>query len=234
MINVGNIWFRVTDLLGKDQNGGYATPYNFNQNLIWANLRLTDKYVDIFEKTRVVSNNVRPFLKTLGTPEDPKVVLDSFGRADFPEDYYYLISASYSKYANNCGGAVETPIPIEIVDSAVWNTRLGNTLNGPSLKYPILKYTTIKDISGDYEAAIQIAPKAIRRIAIEYIRRPADPIFGYTTVDGNVVYDPTTSVNPEWPESAEDELVEMIVRYYGRPLHDEFAIKTSIMSNDNP
>lgn len=233
MINVGNIWFRVTDLLGKDQNGGYATPYNFGQNLIWGNLRMMDKYVDIFERTRVVANNVRPFLKVLGTPEDPKVILDSFGRAEFPEDYYYLVTATYSKFANNCGGATETPIPIEIVDSAVWNYRMGNSMLNPTLKYPILKFTTIHDVS-EYLPAMQVAPKTISRIAIEYLRRPIDPVFGYTTVDGNVVYDSATSVNPEWPESAEDELVEMIVRYYGRPLHDKFAIETSLLSDDKP
>ena len=224
MITLDNIFYRVADLLGKDQYGKYVNPRNFNQNLIWCNLQLMDKYIKEFEATREVSTNLRPFFKTLGTPEDPKLVLDSRGRALMPDDYYYYSSGYTSAFLNVCGGYTETQNMLEWVDNETFRFRIDRDM--ATADYPIITYTTIKQSDGSYLAAVEVFPVK-KAVSITYLRRPIDPVFGYTTTGGTVIYDPTTSTAAEWPESALDDFIELMVQCYARSIQDQFSYQVS-------
>jgi len=224
MLNLNDIFYRVPDLLGKDQYGKYVTPANFNANAKWVNLQLMDKYIKEFEATREVSTNLRPFFKTLGTPEDPKLVLDAKGRALIPDDYYYYSSGYTSSFLNSCGGFSETQNMLEWVDNETFRFRIDRDM--ATADYPIITYSTIKQAAGNYLASVQVYPVK-KAVAITYLRRPIDPVFAYTTTAGTVIYDATNSVQPEWPESALDDYLELMVQCYARSIQDGFTLQAS-------
>lgn len=223
MLNLGNLYLQLNFLLGKDQYGGYVPPAGdggFNQNLAYASIKLLDKYVQAYAATRVIENNLRPFIKTLGTPEDPYISLDSFGRFLCPADYYYWSSGYIAEQVNDCGTFTEIKNPIRHVDDAVWNYKTGSQMNYPTLEFPIMTEKSIK--SGDtYLPGFIVAP-VVSKISGTYIRRVPDPVFAYTVSEEDgvtIIYDAANS-SCEWPESAFNDLLEQLVFAYGRNLED--------------
>jgi hypothetical protein len=218
MLNLGDIFNRVPELLGKDQYGKYVTPLNFNAAIKWANLQLEDKYIKEFESTREVSNNLRHLLKTLGTPEDPYLALDSFGRALFPDDYYYFSSGYIAQFLNACGSFTKTMNMLEWVDDATYAFRVSRDM--VDSEYPIVKVTSIRQTDGTYLPAMQFYPKT-PTAGITYLRRAVDPVFAYTLSGTTIIYDAANSVEPEWPENCYDTFVELVVQSYARNIHDQ-------------
>ena len=55
---------------------------------------------------------------------------------------------------------------------------------------------------------IEFAPVDMVNADMLYYRKPVTPVWGFTFVNNRPIYDPGTSVNPEWPD---DLLVEFVV-----------------------
>jgi len=222
LLNVNDIWNRINLLIGKDQYGKTVSPLRYNQLLKWIPQRLTDKYIQDFEKTRIISNNLRHLFKTAGTPETPYLTADAFGRVRLPDDFYYPSSGYTSTFLNSCGSYSEVKNNIEFVDDATFGERTSGgevAMLYPTADYPIAKYTNIFE-NDEYVQAILIAP-VIKKISFTYLREIQTPVFGYTTSAGTILYDAATSVQIDFPDSALDDAVEMMVQDIARMLHSQ-------------
>ena len=222
MLNVNDIWNRVNLLIGKDQYGKVLTPLRYNQILKWMPQRLTDKYLQEFEETRVISNNLRHLFKTAGTPETPYLSVDAFGRVRLPDDFYYPSSGYTSAFLNECGSFSEIRNNIEFVDDATFGERTSGgeaAMLYPTKDYPIAKYTNIFE-NDEYVQAMLIAP-IVSKISFTYIRETKTPVFAYTVSSGTIIYDAANSVQLDFPDSALDDAVEMIVQDIARMLHSQ-------------
>ena len=237
MLNLNNIFLRAQELLGKDQWGKYVTPMSFNQKLAWLPQRLTDYYIEDFEKNKKISTNLSHCFKVAGSPEIPPLSVDSFGRAILPDDFYYPSSQYTAEFLNKCGGHTEFRNAVEWVDEATFTARnrKGGMLE-PTSEYPIACYTTIFQPEDDaYLPAVLVAPKS-NVLYMTYIRRIATPVFGYTLSGTTVIYDPTTSVELDFPETAFDDAVEMIIKDYARDIHssESYQIAAAEMAQQSP
>jgi hypothetical protein len=233
LINIGDVWNRVLLLIGKDQYGQAFSPMKFNQSLPWADIEVLDGYIKDYEKTRILSTNLIHLFKTYGTPETPKLSVDSFGRVILPDDFYYPSSGYSSTFLNkNCQASREFN-NLEFLDDATFNYRRSTKVLKPKAKYPIACYTTVfqQDLQGneEYVPALMVAPANIKQIGLTILRRPVPAVLGYTVSNGTVIYDPTTSTQPDWPESALDDYVEALVRVISRSIHSQQDLQNSFV-----
>lgn len=193
-------------IINKNQSGT-LTPARFNTacesvNWDWFNtcygqpaLSKDGKQInDLFwQSTEKVTNNLRPFLK--------KVVLqiDATGKAIKPTDYVQTSSCRYW-YG-------ERQVEVDFVNDGDLGEFVGGELLAPTKKYPIHVV---------YDDRIQFYPKDLSRVEFTYLRKPETPVWGYaTSQSGRPVYDPTTSVDFEFPEENLGEIVSRLVKLWG-------------------
>jgi hypothetical protein len=68
-------------------------------------------------------------------------------------------------------------------------------------EYPAVKHSTVVPPTSDYPVVVHrgaygfIDPYSIGSFGMSYVKAPADPVWGFTEVDGVEVYNPATSVN---------------------------------------
>lgn len=239
-MNLGELWYRVLQGLGKDQYGGYvpvgAGVVNSFPDTINTVVQpgLMNSYTRKFEESRELSNDIRPFIKVLGDPTNPPLTLTpwsstaKFSYGDFPSDFWYFSDAHAAEFVNQCGAASDVFYhSLEWVDRARWDYLTTQVLQFPTNEFPIASIQSGK---------IVVCP-ALAKLQFTYLRTPADVYFDYDIVSPNtVVYlppgtvhanssvqpigTPSLSVELEWPESVHNEIMTRLIQWYGRNIQN--------------
>lgn len=234
MLNLGDIYARTLEKLGKDQFGGYVTPNNFNALLPWICVYKINELLKVFEEKQEISRDLYPFIVTVGSPDIPPIELDSYGYGEYPDDYYYTARSSYSQFLNSCGAYTENLRMVEFLNQQDFGYRMSTELMFPTLEQPI---------AVDENDRFLVRPTGITHIGFTYVRRPATPVFDYDIIGGRPIYlppgtvhtnssvlpvgTPSESVEFEFPEAVYEDLVNLIVKEYAIKIRDEFNYQTS-------
>jgi hypothetical protein len=232
-MNLGEILDKVYNQLGKDQYGGYITPRNYNEAIKWVNLEQINDLLKVFEEKREITDDLFPYVTTIGDSGTTPIPVDPFGYYTLPDDYYYYIRSYTSQFDNTCAGAIEKIRPIEFLNQADFGYRIGTEIMAPSLDRPI---------SAVQNNRMLLRPIGIEAVTFTYLRRPNNPVFDYDIVDTEIFYlppgtyhqnssvlpvgTPSESVEFEWPESVTYNLVELIVKYFTINIRSQFNLQT--------
>ena len=131
-----------------------------------------------------------------------------------PANYYTFSSLSFNYIENSkiCN-AQPTSVQrfIKLMNDSEWRVRIGNSIIPPTVEYPIAKVTN---------QGFQVAPTNITQIFLTYLQAPVPPVYGYTIVNDEYIYDPLTSTQLDFPEVLHPEFAMRIVRYLGINLRD--------------
>jgi len=100
----------------------------------------------------------------------------------------------------------------ELVDA------LDNTIAPPTLTYPKAAY---------YQYGFKVYPEEINRVICTYVRIPQTPVWGYTLVNDEPIYNPSTSVNFEFPESTLMDIANLCLLKLGISIRDADIVNTS-------
>lgn len=221
MINVYDEYLTANDKINSEENGNFSFEL-FNRFSWIAQLNLQDWLsgdVAGVQPPEMYQNlKDRAYLSQFITKYPKQVVA---GVIEKPTDYYlwdngYLLGnynnapecdTDETEDADNCN------IPIELLTGDVFYSRCNTLIEGlqPSFTKPICK-----EIGTQFE----FLPKDLGSVTIEYIRYPVRAVLGtkWDEQFHQFVYDPTTSVNFEWPPFAEDILAWFIA--------DQFSNRT--------
>jgi hypothetical protein len=232
-MNLGEILDKVYNQLGKDQYGGYITPRNYNEAIKWVNLEQINDLLKVFEEKREITDDLFPYVTTIGDSGTTPIPVDPFGYYTLPDDYYYYIRSYTSQFDNACAGATEKIRPIEFLNQADFGYRIGTEIMAPSFDRPI---------SAVQNNRMLLRPIGIEAVTFTYLRRPLNPVFDYDIVDTEIFYlppgtyhqnssvepvgTPSASVEFEWPESVTYNLVELIVKYFTINIRSQFNLQT--------
>jgi hypothetical protein len=227
-MNLQEILNNVYASLGKDQYGGYVTPESYNEAIRYVNLEQINDLLKVFEEKREITDDLIPFVKTIGDSGSVPLRQDSFGYVDIPEDYWYYVRSHFSTFeAEDCDTAVSQLRPIEFLNQADFGYRLGTEILKPTVKRPIGAIQNNKWL---------VQPVTTQPIVFTYLRKPADPNYDYDIIDGEVIYlppgtnhadgSPSTSVEFEYPESVRLNLIQLIVKYFSINIRSEFNMQT--------
>jgi len=154
-----------------------------------------------YSKTLKINEDLRPFLK------EEEVVVDSEGKSVFPTDYYYPYDAFYKRVEN--GEEVFTTI--ELVEPQIENYRRTSRVVTPTF------YKPIAVPKADH---IQFRPLNLRFATVQYLKIPADMIWGGTVSGTQEIYDAALSTQPEWGDAALNDIVSIALSYIGISVKD--------------
>lgn len=96
--------------------------------------------------------------------------------------------------------------------------RLGSYYTGPSLDYPIGQFR-----SENNTRIAEVWPKDIDVVHFEYYRQMEDPVWGFTLVNNEPVYDPASSTQLSLGETAHNDIANKILYKYGVAVDDTLA-----------
>ena len=190
---------RRLDLLAGKYSTGYFTDQEKDDAINSASVDLYNKYYKEYEATQVVSDYLSPFTKK------PLVLNVGQGVAAKPVDFGHPTVF----YLENDGPNVE------IVDRAAWAHKINDKTFGPTEEYPIAK------INAD---TIDVRPKAISKLIVEYLKTPKVAIFNR---DGEGNYNPDTSVDLEWDPILQDQLLYRALQELGIMMRESELIQVA-------
>jgi len=142
------------------------------------------------------------------------------GKFSVPADYVHELAVSYN-YSRTVDGDVKTlPKVVDMLTEAQWADRMGNWTKRPTTKCPI---GIVR------QSSIYIEPSTINAVDWYYLRLPADPVFAYTVVADELVYDSGNSTEFEWPKVNHMDLVRLLLSYLGINLREQQLIQYAEM-----
>lgn len=211
-VSVNTVYTRVQAIMNKEQRG-YITPQEFNLFANQAQMDIFEQYFyDLNQFMRLPGNDtghadmvnilnekIGIFTKT-DAPAYPPAPAD---QAEFPKptDLYRLTAIEYN------GVIADRLTRTEFL-------RINKSpLTKPTDEFPV--YTEFEngyDVQGDDEF-IGGDQSADPKVTIEYIRKPAEVVWGYNV--SNNLYDSSTTTNFELHPSEETELVIKILELAG-------------------
>lgn len=116
------------------------------------------------------------------------------GVVKVPSNLNYLDLLDLSIRYDISAHSIERKVPVQMVNEDEMSDRLYSQVDPVSTSFPIGELTGV--------GTFQIYPKAQYNGTVTFLRRPAKPVFAYTTISGRViVYDSANSVQLEWKES---------------------------------
>jgi hypothetical protein len=229
-INVNKVYRVVLSILNKEQRG-YLTPdqfnrlgrqaqldlfeksfYDYNRQLTKRNVQgVNSEYGDIADN---IEEKIDLFAKSAG------LTLVSSGTYSAPADLYRTIQITTSN------GLTE----IEKIKKSEYSYYSSSQLSAPSTSYPVYYFDN---------NVFKVFPSSISSPVINYIRIPADPIWGYTvpgvgeTNAGAYIYASGASTDFELHPSDETDLVIKILAYAGVVIKDPTVIQVAQQQEAN-
>ncbi len=226
-MNLDEIRNNVNYRLNKDVSGLTLTTFQFNTILQLINIEyfklsygLPEEYEKnapfpkrAYEVSQKVTDDLNPFLVSMDGRDKGYLAVDNRGVAILPKDYAHVTAIGYDTQSD-----VPKRIIIEIMTNAQFDSRMGSRIIKPSLTNPICKF---------HAGKLLIFPYDINQIAFSYLRYPIKPVFAVIEdpVTETEVYDPTMSVELEYPEEVHVDIVNMICKYASENLMDQFRLQ---------
>lgn len=173
-----------------------------------------------YQLTQQITDRVYPFIKKLIVPRATS------GFFPIPVDYFAFSSIRYRYVSNatSCGGnPFHKALDIRVVMDEEVNDILFNTICPPTLLYPICAY---------YLGGLEVWPHDILSVIFTYLKRPVTPVWGFTVVNDEPVYNPATSTDFEWPDMCLNDITIMCLKYIGINLESQELIGFAI-NRDN-
>ena len=234
-MNLNDILNQVYNKIGKDAYGNLITPDIYNEAIDYVNMAKMNDFLQVYEEDQEITDNLRPFIVSLGDNNSTPLPLDSYGYGILPSDYLRYGKASRYDYENTATGSNQIYRHIEMLSNKDFSYRLSTSLFSPSLARPILTLQNEK---------LLVRPQGIQTINLTYVRFPAVPFFDYDiiTASGMPFYLPpgaehdntaTLTCNPnfspgdlsisvefEWYEDIHIDLVNELTKYFMINLKD--------------
>tara|TARA_B100000497_G_C7691985_1_gene421074 strand:+ start:1025 stop:1729 length:705 start_codon:yes stop_codon:yes gene_type:complete len=226
MINVNELYKAVQFFSNKEQSG-FIKPSEFNlladraqmemfmkkfgnPEMVGGPMQPFPKYS--YQETQKISDDLRIFVKKLDTAL-------SSGFLGYPNDYVHFSSCRVVTVSQGAGMTFKKKeVEVSVVDDSELGYILNSAIVSPEPDYPVACF---------YEQGIQFYPEESNRVVLTYLRRPAKPLWAFTTVNGRPVHDESNSVNLEFPEETLNEILVKILSYIGINLREPQLIQYS-------
>ena len=238
-MNLYEIKSALSHLMLSAQKTGRISALDYNLALEVCQNEYFNDQIAKLEETSEVSDDLSPFIVTLGTPQYPALAVDANGYAIKPSDYARRIQAGRKQYVSpSCGIAHSstyrsvTFLPVE---------KFYGRLNGgpASLLYPKKNRLIATQENGYF----RIFPVGIATsITFSYVRKPATPFYDFNlSASGAEVYlapgavhdgtnltvgTPSRTVELEWNESNHYPLLQRLVKYFAIPVEGQLQLQT--------
>lgn len=196
---------RVNLAIRKGETG-YFSPSEIDAEINAAMMDIWRKYVNEFERTRLVNIYLNPFIKTEDVTPNP-----TDGSVTLTNAYKYPTAI---RVKANGKTVTET-------DQARWDRMINHSVEFPTADYPICKFEGKK---------IWSRPIDIGELTVSYIDKPVKPVYAFNIVGDRYVYDDVNSVDVEFDEILHNDIKYRVLGSLGVPLDKTLLINVSEQS----
>lgn len=182
---------------------GYFSPTQIDNEVYAEILNIWKKYVDQFERTRIIHTYLDPFIKTEDATPNGVTGIIALVNA-----YHYPVAIRIK-----ANGKTVTE-----VDQGRWDKFINHPIEVPTAAYPICKFES---------KTLMARPVDIGELTISYIKKPIRPLYAYDDVDDRYVYNDTNSIDVEFDEILHDDITNRVLKNLGIPMREEFLIRVS-------
>ena len=230
-INVNTVYTTVLTILNKEQRG-YLTPYEFNKLGTQVQLEIFESYFEnLNQMLRQPSNDteyanrvklLQEKIATFETQATATVALSGiFGQTTLPADNHRFGMLEYTDSA-------KLPVEVEKLSRHEFLQARRSQLTSPTSSHPIcyLEGNTLNILPGIATAAANAANgTGAQSYIIEYVKKPADPVWAFTVNNvGGYVYASGSSTDFEISDVDQTELILKILMYAGVIVRDNEII----------
>jgi hypothetical protein len=226
----------VLFLLNKD-NRGYITPLEYNYFAKQAQLEIFEQYFSDYSKAVQLQNARKKAIGYGDTVSQIQNKIDVFTTSvnleytdvnstsvGGVEDYFTLPTNLYKLINITYKGKIVQPVATSKFDMLT-----SSNLTSPSITYPVYKRNGtslfVRPLSIYYTAS---TPQNNEQpLVCNYIRKPSDPIWGYSTVSNDPVYNSDSSTNFEIPSTDETSLVIKICKLAGLSIRENDVVQAT-------
>lgn len=240
MINVDKVKNLSELISNKEQNGQWSIK-RFNEALpaavYWffndcygqpTQSNGTKTVNNVFwQSGKKISDNLRYLIKPIDLTVNAK------GEAKRPADFIHTSTIRFmykekiwnDECNHQLGYTLKTKeVGVAEIRDSELSERLDSELLTPTLEYPIACI---------YDQYIKIYPLNVGMLKFTYLRKPLQPFWAYTTVNGRPVYDPANSVDVEFPEECMNEIVMRVCSLMGINISNQMLLQyTSQMKKE--
>lgn len=241
MIEINRLFDSFQSAVNVNQ-GGFVPPQTVFTD--WVNdisKQLLKEKFEVWQLKQSTTDSIYPFLKTVNLTV-PRAEGLSYDIATLPADYAFFSSARIMiKNDTNCGCSKYDTVSgedgktcsadgkyidpddiafqkiadedaiveslVRIIDNQNWGSVCSSYTKKPTAKKPAI---TI------YGEGLKVFPKGVGIIILDYFKNPVRAVYNYTIgPEDTIIFNPTGSVNLEWPESMTGEFVSRLVQRYG-------------------
>lgn len=203
-MNINDIHRLILFFLNKEQQG-YVTHAEIDDVLDVAQMQLFDEYHKepkgrqrlAYGQSQRIDDALSPFKRQYS------FVTGSDGIVTLPNDYLNM-SALMTTYIS--GGNTYYQ-PVEVLTEEELIERLNSQVIPVTPNAPICIM--------NYQNKIQLFPEQITTGKVFYFKRPATPVFGYTTSGRTITYNSGTSTQLEWKDGDILNVIIKALSYYG-------------------
>jgi len=240
-INVDTVYKTVLLILNKEQRG-YMTPQEFNKTATQVQLEIFEQYFDDLNQQLRAPQSDQDYADRVANIEEKMSIFETTGLCTYTTNsaggYFSLpttdaYGVTYSPY--RLGSLVYTNIygtsigPLEELQRSEFYYIQNSRLTASTLKNP----TFLRESN-----RIIVAPSSIiTNITANYIRKPLDPVWGFTVGSrGQYIYNPaayvpgtpaTGSRNFELHESEQTRVIIKILMYAGIIIKDPQIVQAA-------
>tara|TARA_R100001369_G_scaffold37040_1_gene62456 strand:+ start:866 stop:1660 length:795 start_codon:yes stop_codon:yes gene_type:complete len=249
-INVNTVYQTVLFILNKEQRG-YMTPAEFNSVATQVQLEVFNNYfdelnqqlrvpqadVDYADRIQNLDADIQIF-KTQGTPVYDSATIPALPYWTLPAIDVYGTNTVFYKlgsviFTNPFGEQIEIQ---RLSKGEFYNIEL-SSLTKASETYPTYLYENEKLFTNPSTLAATVANNTTSSMLVNYIRKPIDPVWGFTIgTRGQYIYDSsayaagppaTGSINFELSPTEQINVITKILFYSGVIIEDPQIIQVA-------
>jgi hypothetical protein len=157
----------------------------------------------VYAITQRIDDDLAPFSVHMGRDGELPLVIPATGEALLPADFFYPTGLLYK--LSNPDGTVDDKEVVLLTDKE-WNDSVSSQIIMPTKSYPI------GNIKNGY---IRFLPKNLHFVDFTYLRKPVVPVYAYTIIDGFIEYNPTNSIELEWDELNQIDILYILLSDLG-------------------
>lgn len=192
------------NLLNRKGLSPYYSPDQLVEEVHNASLELWRKCVQDFERTQLISVYLDPF-------RDVDTVALTSGSG--------TLATSKGQYRT--GILLPTSdITVTLVDIAHWGDRVNDSIRVADTTHPIARIDN---------ATITVRPTSLTSIKIYFLKKPTRPVYAFSVVDDDYVYNDGASSDFEWTEEVHGDITERVLKSLGLSQREGTLIQYSDM-----
>jgi hypothetical protein len=240
-INVDTVYKTVLLILNKEQRG-YMTPQEFNKTATQVQLEIFEQYFDDLNQQLRVPQSDQDYADRVANIEEKMSIFETTGLCTYTSN---SAGGYFSLPTTDLYGGVYSPYRLGSLSyKNVYGTSLGPLEELQRSEFYLIQNSrltasTLKNPTFLRESnRIIVAPSSITtNITANYIRKPLDPVWGFTVGSrGQYIYNPapytpgtpaTGSRNFELHESEQTRVIIKILMYAGIIIKDPQIVQAA-------